>query len=150
MTDHNDASEPSSPRRSRLDDELRDILIKADQPTSLADHVRRKTQMPRARQRPTPVEPILASVRHLSGGALLIASLVVAFVASWTRDTSALLATLLAIMSVALLASIFVGQHRGPGQSDVKQWRGRDLDLGSPPPAWVGSLRDRFKGPPKR
>ncbi len=65
------------------------------------------------------------------------------------EDTSAILATLLALASVGFLLAPIVGRYRRPGRSDVKRWRGRDIDLSPPPPAWVGSLRDRFRKPPR-
>lgn len=144
-----DLSDKSSTGRTRLDDELREILIKSEQPESFADHVRRKAQFQRPARQTWASGLSVPSLARMSGGSRMVASLVMALVASSTRDTSALLATVLAIVSVALLASMYAGPPHGPGGPGAKQWRGRDLDLSSPPTAWVGSLRDRFKGPPR-
>lgn len=145
-----DLSDKSPTGRTRLDDELHEILIKSEQPASFADHVRRKTQFQRPARRAWGSGLSVPSLARMSGGSRLVASLVVALVASSTRDTSSLLATVLAIVSVALLGSMYAGPRHGPGGPGVKQWRGRDLDLSSSPPAWVGSLRDRFRGPPRQ
>jgi len=76
--------------------------------------------------------------------------LLLAFVATLVRPGSPLLALLLAVGSVVLLARLWVRRYAAPGGSDAKRWRGRDLDLGRAPPAWVESLRDRFRRPPGR
>ena len=147
MTERKSGGE--QPPRSRLEDEVLEILVRADQPTSLKDHVRRKAQ--RGRPPAGSIRPrSVPSLGQIGPGTLLIASLAVAFLATIVRDGSPLLATLLAIVSVVLLAMIWVQRFGPPGGSNVKQWRGRDIDLSPSPPAWVESLRDRFRRPPRR
>ena len=134
---------------SRLEDEVREILVRADQPASFTEHLQRKAQRRRRGQWNATVASASARWARLGAGGSLVGAIVVAFIASWVRSSSPLLATLLALFSVALIVSLYVQRYRGPGQRQTKQWRGRDLDV-SPPPAWVGSLRDRFRGTSRR
>ncbi|MDP9369117.1 MAG: hypothetical protein M3Q03_12710 [Chloroflexota bacterium] len=136
------------PRRSRMEDEVLEILYRTDQPTSFADHVRRKTTRQR-RSRLSTISRSFRTTQQLGPGTMLLASIGAALLAVLVKDASAILATLLALASVSLLLAPIVGRYRRPGRSDVKRWRGRDIDLNPPPPAWVGSLRDRFRKPPR-
>jgi hypothetical protein len=140
--------EPTVPR-SRLEDEVLEILVRADQPTSLRDHVRRKAQQ-RRRTQLTAFTQSLPRLNTAGPGTFLVACLVLAFLAMLVRDSSALLATLLAIASSASLVMIWVRRYGAGGRADVKTWRGRDIDLAPPSPAWVDSLRDRFRRPPRK
>ncbi len=149
MTDRNRADEQPPPRRSRLEDEVREILVRADQPASFTDHVRRKAQQ-RRREQFASASRVLPQLDTLGPGAFLIGCFVVAFLATLVRSSSPLLAQLLAVGSVALLAMVWVRRRGASGGSRIKQWRGRDIDLSPPPPAWVESLRDRFRRPPSR
>ena len=149
MTDHDRAAEQPPPRRSRLEDEVREILVRADQPASFTDHVRRKAQQQR-RERLVNAGRAIPQIDTLGPGAFLIGCFVAAFLATLVRSSSPLLAQLLAVGSVALLAMVWVRRHGSSGGSRIKQWRGRDIDLNPPPPAWVESLRDRFRRPPSR
>ncbi|MDP9354898.1 MAG: hypothetical protein M3R02_06370 [Chloroflexota bacterium] len=147
-------SGPSQPegnqphRRSRMEDEVLEILYRTDQPSSFADHVRRKTAR-QCQSRLSTVSRYPRLLRQTGPGTMLVASIGAALLAVLVKDASAILATLLALASVSLLLAPIVGRYRRPGQSDVKRWRGRDIDLSPPPPAWVGSLRDRFRKPPR-
>lgn len=147
-------SEPSQgqanqpPRRSRMEDEVLEILYRTDQPASFTDHVRRKAANQRRTQRSNFSGQRARLSRQLGAGTMLLGALGAALLAVLVEDVSAVLATLLAIASLALLLAPIVERYRRPGRSDVKQWRGREVDLSPPPPAWVGALRDRFrKGP---
>ena len=147
--------EPGDPQagnqgRSRLEDEVLEILVRADQPTSLKDHIRRKARRDRAARLSQWRRGVPRPKQGVGPGTLLVGSLAFAFVASAVRDSSALLAELLAAGSVALLIAIYVVRYRSPGRSDVKQWRGRDIDVNPSPPAWVESLKQRFRRPPRR
>lgn len=146
-----DPSQRQPPPRSRLEDEVLEILYRTDQPASFTDHVRRKA----AQQRQRRVNDATSSIRGLlpaqwTSGSLLIAAFVVAFLAILVRDTSAVLATLLALASVILLIWPIIERFRRPDQSDIKRWRGQDMDFRPPPPPWVQSLQDRFRRPPRR
>jgi len=136
-----------NPPRSRLEDEVLEILVRADQPTSLRDHVRRRARRQR-RERLGAAARSVPSFAAAGPGTFLIACVALAFLATLVRDASAALAALLALASVACLAMVAV-RRRGAGGSGPKTWRGRDLDPGPSTPPWVESLRDRFRGPPK-
>ena len=132
-----------------MEDEVLEILYRTDQPASFTDHVRRKAANQR-RTRGSAFSGQRARLsRQLGGGTMLLGALGAALLAVLVEDLSAVLATLLAIVSLALLLAPIFERYRRPGRSDVKQWRGRDVDLSSPPPAWVGALRDRFRKPPR-
>jgi hypothetical protein len=79
----------------------------------------------------------------------LIGAFALAFLATLVRDMSPLVATLLAIAAVASFAMLWVRRYAAPAGSDVKRWRGREIDLSPAPPAWLESLRDRFRRPPR-
>ena len=149
MTDRDRGGDQPTPPRSRLEDEVLEILVRADQPTSFRDHVRRKAQRRRRAQLDAATRSV-PSLGALGPGTFLIACLGLAFLATLVRDSSALLANLLGLASVASLAMVWVRRHGGAGGSNVKTWRGRDIDLSPPPPAWVESLRERFRRPPRR
>lgn len=143
-----DQQERPGDKRSRMEDEVLEILNRADGPASFSDHVRRKT----ARQR----HDRLAGYRRAAGGLLaggpgtmLLGSVAAAILALLVSDVSRLLATLLVVASVALLLLPLVGRWRRPDPTGPKQWRGRDIDLNAPPPPWVASLRERFRHPPR-
>ena len=144
--DHS-GDEPITPR-SRLEDEVLEILVRADQPTSLRDHVRRKAQQ-RRRTQLTALSQSVPRLTTAGPGTFLVACLMLAFLAMLVRDSSALLATLLGMASAASLVMVWVRRYGAAGSSNVKTWRGRDIDL-SPPPAWVESLRDRFRRGPRK
>jgi len=131
-----------------MEDEVLEILYRTDQPSSLADHVRRKTAR-RRQSRLAAISRVPRLAQQMGPGTMLLASFGAALLAVLVKDASAILATLLALASVWLLLAPIVGRFRRPGQSDIKRWRGRDIDLSPPPPAWVGSLRDRFRKPPR-
>lgn len=138
---------PPQPARSRLEDEVLEILHRAEQPTSLRDHVRRTAQ----RRRHERMAAAAGSVPNWSSagpGTFLLACVALALLATLIRDASAALGALLAIASVACLVMVAVRRGGGDG-SGPKSWRGRDLDPTPTTPAWVDSLRDRFRGPPR-
>ena len=150
MTDRERGGEQPPPPRSRLEDEVLEILVRADrQPTSFREHVRRKTQQ----RRRTQLSAATRSLPRLSTagpGTFLVACFALALLATVVRDASALLAYALALLSIASLVMVWVRRGGGAGGPGVKTWRGRDMDLNPPPPAWVEALRDRFRRPPRR
>lgn len=136
------------PPRSRLEDEVLEILVRSEQPTSLADHVRRRTARRSGGPPPRAGRPF-PGVGSVGPGTLLIASVGAAVLAAVARPESPLLAFLLGLGSAILFGAIWVRRFGGPGGPEVQRWRGRDLDLGPGGAAWVESLRDRFKRPPR-
>ena len=144
-------SQPTPPgQRSRLEDEVLEILVRTDQPPSLRDHIRRKAARRRHARLAGVARDLPAVARGLGPGAMLVGALAVAVLAALLRPSSPLFAQLLAVASVALLGGVYLLRSRGGRGPRVKQWRGRDIDLSPPPPAWMTSLRERFRRPPRR
>lgn len=134
------------PKRTRLEDEVLEILQKNDRPISFSDHVRRKAirQRQAARPRTTRLQQ-----NRFWPVAPFVAAFALAFIGLSIRDTSALLATLLAWASVVLLFLPIINRIRRPANTQIKRWRGRDVDLRPPRRDWIGDLRDRFSGRPR-
>jgi hypothetical protein len=137
---------------SRVETEVLEILERKDRPLSFSEHVRRKAARAR-RQRLERATWQLRRARTEAGpGTFLVASLVLALFAYFLRDVSALLASILALASVACLFWPIIMRFRHPAGSSNKRWRGRDMDYYSPsaePPRWVRNLQDRFRRPPR-
>lgn len=150
MSNPDEPVTPPPGHRSRLEDEVLEILAQADRPTSLADHIRRKAAQRRRAQLRHTVHWLSGGRGHLNAGTLLVGCAVAALLAVLLADVSALLARVLAIVSIVLLLAPIVLSFRGSRHSTVKTWRGRDMDLRPGPPEWVESLRDRFRRPPRR
>ncbi len=136
--------------RSRLEDEVLEILVRTDQPTSLRDHIRRKASRRRRARLSEATRSLPFIGTGIGPGTLLVGCLVTAFVSWSVRDSSELLARILAITSVGMLLAMYTVRYGRPGRANVKQWRGRDIDLSPAPPAWVEALRERFRRPPRR
>lgn len=143
----NDQSEqPSPPPRSRLEDEVREILVRSERNTPLSDRVRRTARRPRLRLVQPPRQRSTWTAR-IGPGSLWLGSIAVAILASAVRDSSQLLATLLALISVGLFVSLYI---RRPGDPmSTKYWRGQPLDLRPKSSNWLDQLRDRFRRPPR-
>lgn len=141
-------SDPTPPRapRTRLEDEVLEILHRAERPPSLADRVQREAWRYRGRlaRRSVP----LRAPRALGPGAFLLGSLLVAAVGALVHDAVPLLGFLAGLLSFALLVLLWV--PRFGGGAGGKRWRGRDLDLSGRDPAWLEGMRDRFRRPPSR
>lgn len=142
-----DKQPPVEPSRSnsRLEDEVLEILHKADRPSSnvvkFQSRVRRRRMSTAHRLRNS------ATRVHLTGLNLLIATVVLAILAAMLDDRSALLGRILALLSVACLIGLFVRRWVRPEQPQIKTWRGRDVDFRPGPqrPEWL----DRFLRGPK-
>lgn len=142
-----DADEPT-PSRSRVEDEVLEILARTDQPLPFRDHVRRRA----SRQRRAQLGHAASKwwkVPVVTPGMLLLGSFVVAIVASSVRSSSALLATLLAVMSIGLFSCLYVQRFRRQPGSDVKRWRGRSIGVDDTTPDWLNNARQRMKRPPR-
>ncbi len=144
------------PTRTRLEEEVIEILARSDTPVSMSEHVRRKVAQER-RQRANHWRSTAASfpsrLGSLSG---IFGFAILGFLAYLVRDLSPLLATILAVLSVVVLFLPLVDRARnGPRSTPGKTWRGRDMDFHSRPPgssgqpAWFDTLRDRFRRPPR-
>ena len=150
MTDLKRGDSPPDQPRSRLEDEVLEILVKADQPTSFQDHVRRKAARVRGARHPGSGRVLPSfSLARIGPGSLLIGAFAVIFIATLVRASSPLAATILALAGVVMLAMMWVRRYATPGDTNVKRWRGQEVDLSPPPPAWIESLRERFRRPPR-
>ncbi|HEV2107523.1 MAG TPA: hypothetical protein VGR16_04620 [Thermomicrobiales bacterium] len=138
--------DPEDRKRSRLEDEVLEILQKSDRPISFTDHVRRKAAQ---RHHARPSRPAFS----LGGSrwaplAPFAAAFALAFLGLSLRDTSELLANVLALLSVAMLFLPFIMRARARTDKNVKRWRGRDINLNPPRDDWFSAIRDRFtRGP---
>ena len=149
MNAQDDTPPPTPGRRSRLEDEVAEILARADKPASLTDHVRRKTQRQRQQRVQASVNRFPSWGAGLDANSFLIGFVVAALLAGFLRDSSALLARLSAIVGIVCLLAPIVLRFKNPRQPTIKQWRGRSIDLSPQGPEWVNSLRDRFRKPPR-
>jgi hypothetical protein len=149
MNAQDDTPPPTPGRRSRLEDEVAEILARADKPASLTDHVRRKTQRQRQQRVQASVNRFSSWGVGLDANSFLIGFVVAALLAGFLRDSSALLARLSAIVGIVCLLAPIVLRFKNPRQPTIKQWRGRSIDLSPQGPEWVNSLRDRFRKPPR-
>lgn len=147
---------PPGKPRTRLEDEVLEILQRTDTPVSMSEHVRRKVAQERReraqrwRAEATSLPSRLGAFSGIFGFAIL------GFLAFLLRDASPLLATVLGILSVVVLFLPVVDRYRnGPQASSPKRWRGRDMNATYRPPgssgqpAWFEHLRDRFRKPPR-
>lgn len=157
--DNRDAADDDrqvGPTRTRLEEEVLEILQRTDTPVSMSDHVRRKVAQERReranrwRDSATSLPARLGSFSGIFGFAVL------GLLAFIVRDLSPLLATVLAILSVIVLFLPVIDRARGGAQSATgKRWRGQDVDFSARPPmmsgqpAWFEALRDRFRRPPR-
>lgn len=146
MSSTRSPEEPRDRQRSRLEDEVNEILQKNNRPISFTDHVRRKAA--ERRYAPRRQRSLSLGNSRFAPVAPFVGAFAVAFLGLALRDTSPLLANVLALLSVALLFLPFVARARGGTNSSVKRWRGREIDLGQSRDGWTKSIRDRFtKGP---
>lgn len=136
--------------RSRLEDEVIEILTRADRPPTFAERARANVR--RAQQ------VLNRRLRHnrrnvlgrLGMGSWLLVSAVAAIGALVLADSSPFLARLLAIVAIAAFAVPIVVRWRHPGEPEVKRWRGKDVDFRDGPPDVLDEFRRRFRRPPKR
>jgi hypothetical protein len=141
-----DERPPTQPRPlTKVENQVIEILSRVDRSDSPLDRVRHKIRQwwfdlrRQLRRQTDSARPRRGSETYLIG------CVAAAIAAVLVRDVSALLATILAIASVALLLFPIVEHVRNPRQPTIKQWRGRDVDLRSVSPPWVESLKERFR-----
>jgi hypothetical protein len=138
-----EADQPGG-RRSRLEDEVLEILYRTDRPPTARDRIRARLQARAAKARAVARRHDKVAVQ-VDSGVLLIACLAAAMLAYLVSDASPLAGRLLGLLSVALLLIPIVRSLVGPQSARKKQWRGRDVDLSSPPrPLWFDRV---FRGP---
>jgi hypothetical protein len=121
---------PSEPR-SRLEDEVLEILHRTDRPPSNMIKFKSRAQ----RERMQAVRGITGTVSNLTATStsLLITCVALAVVAVIISDASPLAGKILALLSIAALFALFFRAWWGPKPPTTKVWRGRDIDLRPPP-----------------
>lgn len=138
-------SEPT-PRRSRMEDEVLEILYRADRPPTTGEKARARIDEARfAARRSFATKRFGPSVR-IGPLALMIGSLVLAVAAAALRGAAAPLAVLLGFGSAAMLLAIWF--DRRPRPSASTRWRGRDLD--GPRLPDIERFRERWRNPSDR
>lgn len=145
--------DPESPRgrRSRLEDEVLEILYRSDRPPTAMDRFRARSRAVRrslSNGGPRSIGNISAS---FDTGGWLVAVIALCVVAFIVRDMSPLVARLLAIASLALIILAIVNSLRHPRQGSLKQWRGRNINMQPPTrPLWLDRVIRGSKRPPRR
>lgn len=135
------------PQRSRLEDEVLEILDRTDLEPGRVIKFKSRAQRERA-QRTRQLRDRLGAVR-LSGTEWLIAAVVLAILAMIVNHSSPLLAKILGLGCIGCLVMIYVVAFRQPKGPTTKRWRGKDID--TRPPS-ENPFRGWTKGPkpPKR
>lgn len=153
----NSGPQPASKPRTRLENEVLEILQRTDTPVSMGEHVRRKAAQERrertARWR-SEAASLPARLRLFRG---IFGFAVLGLLAYLVGDLSPLLATVLGILAVIVLfLPVFDRVRSGPQPPTAQRWRGRDMNATFRPsgstasPPWLESLRERFRNGPKR
>jgi len=143
------------PNRTRLEEEVLEILQRTDTPLSMSDHVRRKVAQERRERARRWSRTATSLPQRLGSFSGIFGFAVLGFLAFVVRDLSPLLATILAIASVVVLLIPIISGVRSPRGSTNRRWRGRDMDSfpssygPSSQPAWFEHLRQRFRRPPR-
>ena len=125
-----DSPQEREQRRTRLENEIQEILERTDRPPSNVVKFRSQVRTNRVSYRQR-LESFSDRVR-ITELNLLVAAIVLAVLAFVLGDSSRALGSLLAILSVAAVVWLFVRYYRRPGHQSIKTWRGRDVDLTPP------------------
>jgi hypothetical protein len=140
-----------SPRHSRLEEEVLEILQQSERPISFTERVRARAEREQFERRARLSNRAHSARVEVTPGMMLIGAIIAALLAWWVSDFSGLLARVLAIVSVDLLVVPIILQFRRPSRSvNSKRWRGRDVSFSNGQPAWYNDLRDRLKRPPRK
>ncbi|HEX5498546.1 MAG TPA: hypothetical protein VFX03_04930, partial [Thermomicrobiales bacterium] len=128
-----------------LEDEVLEILTRADRPPTLRERLRRSA---RDAWRPLRrASRINLGAIQVGPGVLLAASFLLAFLGSLLSPHSGLVGFLCGLAGFVCLALLWAPRFNvGSGP---KRWRGRDLGPASSNPQWLDDLRDRFRRPPR-
>jgi hypothetical protein len=143
--------EPPTGKRSRLEDEVLEILYRSDRPPTFGERLR-ATLRQTSRSFRMPRSGVLRNVvSRMDSGMWLAAFVILGIVAFLLRNTSPFLARFLVVTCLALLFLAIVRSFSRPGRGQVKQWRGRDIDF-SPPtrPLWFDRVFRGQRRPPRR
>ena len=145
-----DSPEPPSGRRSRLEDEVLEILIKNDRPPTFGERLQSDVRRQRRQ-----FGDLLSNRGSLLStpfdtGLWLVGCIVLGILAFVLRDISLLSARILAIACFILVLVAIVRSFTKPDRRTVKQWRGRDIDV-SPTsrPLWLDRVLRNQRRPPR-
>jgi len=145
-----DNPEPPS-RRSRLEDEVLEILYRSDRPPSTPERIRsalRRTSSRLRFRRPGLFSDI---VSRFDSGLWLLVCVALGVVAFAVRNASPLLARALVVLCLALFVLALVRSFGRPNQGSVRQWRGRDINISpSSRPLWLDRVFRGQRRPPRR
>ena len=146
-----DEPEPPFGRRSRLEDEVLEILHRSDRPPTFPERMRATTRrtVQGLRVRRFSIWRDIAS--QFDSGSWLIVAVGLGIVAFLVRDASPLLARTLALLSLGLIVLAIVRSFARPQRGTVKRWRGRDIHI-SPTtrPLWIDRVFRSQRRPPRR
>lgn len=123
---------PPPEPRSRLEDEVLEILQRADRPPSNVIKFRAQVRQ----RRPAVRDRARTITRNaLEPVTLLGASLVLAILAVFAEGIANWLGVFLGLSALACFVLLFVLGFRRPRDVSQQRWRGRDIDL-RPPTRW--------------
>lgn len=140
-------ADPPPPRRSRVEDEVLEILARADRPPTASEKARARMDEARFAARRTLTDRSRARALAASPIAFIGGSLLLAIVAVAMRPFSPLLGVLLGLASAGLLLAVWL--DRRPRPQGGPRWRGRDLGDGPRLPDFE-RFRERWRNPPDR
>ncbi len=144
MTERNPHPEPHQ-SRSRLEDEVLEILTRADRPPTMRERLEHAARDGESRlRRASRSAPAGISI---GPGALLLASFALALLGSALAGSSHLLGFLFGLASFVCLALLWAPRFNVGG--GAKRWRGRDLGPTTSNAQWLDDLRERFRKPPR-
>ena len=145
--------EPESPppRRSRLEDEVLEILYRSDRPPSFSDRARSAGRRAAASLRTRRSLGVGDLVSRLDAGMWLAVCVGLGIVAYLVRDASPFLARVFAVACLAMIVLAIVRSFGRPDRGSMKRWRGRDVDISpSSRPLWIDRVFRGQRRPPRR
>jgi hypothetical protein len=145
--------EPERPTkgRSRLEDEVLEILSRSERPPTVAERARGTIRTTRRSLRFEADHWLDSLLHYFESGLWLIALIVLGFAAYFLEDTSRLLSKILVLICLGLFGLAIFRSIQRPSRGPVKQWRGRDMELTPMTrPLWVDKILRSTRRPPKR
>jgi hypothetical protein len=143
--------ESPPPRRSRLEDEVLEILYRSDRPPTFSERMRSASRRTVASMRGRRSPDLGAVVKQLDAGLWLAVCIGLGFVAFLIRNASPLMARVFAVTCLAMIIFAIVRSFSRPDRGSVKRWRGRNVDI-SPQsrPMWLDRVFRGQRRPPRR
>jgi hypothetical protein len=148
-TDTDPSGNDQTPRRrTRLEDEVLEILTRADRPPTRLEKLRswrwRRGRWGTSRR--------LRRGRStgFGNGSWLLASAIAGILALVLDGPSPLIARILAILCIVCFAVPIVARWRKPDEPEIKRWRGRDIDFRDSGSDFIEDLKRRFRRPGRK